>query len=287
MSLLFKSFSGSHGGPPSVKDVDPKGRTVTGFFSSFNTLDSDGDIIRPGAYAKTIAEWGPKGKNRIWHLDQHRVNQRINKPSVLEEKEEGLYFETVFPETQLASDLLTLYDCGAITEHSVGLTIVQARPVELETEADGQVTARELTELKCWEGSTVTWGANENTPATGIKSASQTPDALKEHISIMRSVLREGVSDAMAERLELALNVMETDLAHLEAKHNYQTVRGAQKDGIDWGAVDRAFQTLMQAKQRALDLRPSESGDALDTEKDEPHAGEELLKHFIRRCESA
>lgn len=202
---------------PAVKDVDAKGRTVTGYFSAFDNLDSDGDVIRPGAYAKTIREWGPDGANRIWHLDQHRVNQRVNKVSVLKEDAAGLYFETVFPETTLGNDLLTLYDCGAISEHSVGIMFMQASPIDLAVEGGGTTRAMEVTEVKMWEGSTVTWGANPLTPATGIKSAGSIAEAAieatKNHCAILRSVLKEGVSDAMAERLELGLSVLEADLA--------------------------------------------------------------------------
>jgi len=42
-----------------IKDVDGKQGIVSGYFNSFNNVDSDGDIIRPGAFTKTIAENGP------------------------------------------------------------------------------------------------------------------------------------------------------------------------------------------------------------------------------------
>ena len=253
---------------PAVKDVDPKGRTVTGYFSSFNTLDSDGDIIRPGAYAKTIREWGPDGANRIWHLDQHRVNQRVNKVSKLEEDASGLYFETVFPDTQLANDLLTLYACGAISEHSVGIMFMQASPIDLAVEGGGTTRAMEVTEVKMWEGSTVTWGANALTPATGIKAASSSQavyTAAKDHVAILRSVLKEGVSDAMAERLELGLRVLEADLAAIAA---------AEKSA----AEARGESGKAAATQSATDIEKSAPVPP-EPRGDDAEAGE-LLKYF-------
>jgi hypothetical protein len=36
-----------------VKDVDTVKGIITGYFSTFNIKDSDGDIVMPGAYRKT------------------------------------------------------------------------------------------------------------------------------------------------------------------------------------------------------------------------------------------
>jgi len=212
-----------------VKDVDMSKRVVTGFASTFGNEDSDGDVMMPGAYAKTIKERGPGGTNRIWHLDQHHVMRRINKPQVLEEKStgnvQGLYFETRFPDTQLANDILTLYQEGAITEHSVGIDVVD-RP-------DGD--ARQIREVKLWEVSTVTWGANPVTPSLGVKTKSNTDftafDAAHEHMSRLRSVLKEGVSDAMARRLELQLNIMERELSALATNASHGPRGSGTPDG--------------------------------------------------------
>ncbi len=43
----------------SIKDMDMKLGIVTGYAASFNTLDSDNDIIMPGAFSKTIRDQGP------------------------------------------------------------------------------------------------------------------------------------------------------------------------------------------------------------------------------------
>ena len=43
----------------SIKDVDTKSRIVAGYFSAFNNVDSDGDLIKPGAFTKSINERGP------------------------------------------------------------------------------------------------------------------------------------------------------------------------------------------------------------------------------------
>jgi len=49
-----------------IKDVDGRKGIVTGYFSDFNSIDSDGDIIKPGAFTKSISQNGPSSaKPRI------------------------------------------------------------------------------------------------------------------------------------------------------------------------------------------------------------------------------
>lgn len=151
-----------------VKDVDTAGRTVTGYFASFNTRDSDGDMFAPGCFAKSIAENG----NRIMHLLQHNTLQPIGRPRLLKEDSTGLYFETPVANTQLGNDVLQLYRNGVYKEHSVGFEMIQSGN---ETHSDG-APLNVIKEAKLWEGSTVTWGANANTPFMGIKKAEAAPN---------------------------------------------------------------------------------------------------------------
>jgi HK97 family phage prohead protease len=147
----------------SIKDVDTEKRIVTGYFTSTGTLDSDKDIFAKGAFKKTITELGPAGKNRIWHLFQHDIDKPLNKPYHLEETNKGVYFETRIPDTDLGRWVLTLYQEGALSEHSVGFETQASDP-----DKSGN---RLIKEVKMWEGSTVLWGANENTPFAGMKAA--------------------------------------------------------------------------------------------------------------------
>lgn len=162
-NIKIKSFGGQ------VKDVDTKGRTVTGYFSTWGynmeghpDPDSDNDVMGNGAFTKTIQQNGPGAANRIWHLFNHDTGKPLAKPTVLKEDNTGLYFETRFPDTVLANDILKLYQSGSITEHSIGFNIIQAR------QENGYQL---IQEVRLWEGSSVLWGANENTPVTGMKSA--------------------------------------------------------------------------------------------------------------------
>ena len=185
----------------SIKDVDAKCRTVTGYYSSFGNVDSDGDVIMPGAFERTLRERGPEGKNKIMHLWQHDPWRPIGKPSVLREDDKGLYFETYFPETTLGNDTLKLYEAKIINEHSIGFQIMQSD----QATRDGK-EIQEIKEIMLWEGSSVTWGANEETPSTGVKSLFKDDTNIKTEIDRIQKFLRKGdVTDDTFEMLEYKL----------------------------------------------------------------------------------
>ena len=151
----------------SVKDVDTKNGIVTGYFAAFDNIDSYNDMIVKGAFKKTIAERGPEGSDQIKHLFQHNSWEPIAKVLKLVEDKKGLYFESQFSKTQKAQDVLIQYYEKIYNEHSIGYRTMKEERVE---DDNGNFMYWKLTELKLWEGSTVTWGANPNTPFTGFKS---------------------------------------------------------------------------------------------------------------------
>jgi HK97 family phage prohead protease len=191
-----------------VEDVDVAKGIVTGYFSSFNTMDSDGDVITSGAYKKTIAENGYKGKNRIMHLLQHNPLMPLAKPSELMEDAKGLRFVSKITETSYGMDAIKLYAEGVFNEHSVGFEIIKA---------DNQKGYREIREIKLWEGSTVTWGANENTPVESFKSWSKPKS--EEMITKFCNILRNGdLTDDTMIQLEIGLKQIQNHLMQLESQ---------------------------------------------------------------------
>lgn len=156
--MLFKNNS------LAFVDADVKLGIVSGYFASFDAVpDSDGDIIIPGAFKKTIAENGPSGKRRIKHLIDHDIS-RV--PAVIQELGEdtkGVAYVSKAGTHALGVDFVKMVDSGIITEHSFGYGVIKSNK--------GDNGWNFLTELKMWEGtSMLTWGANENTPITGSKS---------------------------------------------------------------------------------------------------------------------
>ncbi len=201
----------------SVKDVDSNQGIVTGYFSTFDVLDSNGDIIRKGAFRKTIKERGPESdRPRVKHLWMHDPWQVLGAPHVLKEDSKGLYFETRISQTSLGKDILTLYEDGVITEHSIGYDTIKSE-FEPSKEAPGG-TARILTELRLWDGSSVTWGANPETPTLGLKGIAVTPDHLTKTLDSVMSVLKHGhlSTDEICEQLEVYAVQLKSYLKALE-----------------------------------------------------------------------
>ena len=198
-----------------VTDVDQIKGIVTGYFSKFGNRDSDGDIVMPGAYKKTLKENGPEsGKPRILHLYMHDATQVLAKPFVLKENKEGLYFESKISQTALGKDVLQLYMDKVLTEHSIGYQIVKR-------EVDEEEETQKLVELKLWEGSTVSWGANMEAVVETVKSGEankQTINWLFSKMDALESAIRGSYTDDTARQLEISLNQIKQAVISLARK---------------------------------------------------------------------
>ena len=187
-----------------VKDLDLKKRIVTGYLSAFGNKDHVGDIIVKGAFDKSLRE----RKEQIFFLNQHNWDQPHGKFNMLQEDAKGLYFESnPLVDTTYSSDLLKLYDAGIINEHSIGFQTIK-------DEVKGDV--RMLKELKLYEGSNVTLGANPETPFMGMKAGTKrASDQVKRILKMLRS---GDVTDDTFSLLEIALKQYETELIELGKK---------------------------------------------------------------------
>ncbi len=199
--LEYKNFTAE------IKDLDSKSMTVTGYWSKFGNLDYDDDVIASGAATKTIAERGPKGSNEIFFLNQHNWSQPHGKPMVLEAQEKGIYFESKIAPTSYGRDALVLYAEGIVVQHSIGFSTVKS-------DYDERTGYRTIKEIKLYEGSNVTLGANPETPFTGFKSL--TMSQINDQISKMIKLLKDGsLTDDGFGRLEIALKQFQLEAYNL------------------------------------------------------------------------
>lgn len=177
-NISFKNYDAT------IKDLDVATGVVTGYFSQFNSIDLDGDVIMPGAFTKTIAERGPdSSKPEIAYLWQHDTTKPLGKLLVLREDNFGLYFEAKMSDTTWGEDALKLYRDGVITQHSIGYQVIKS----VETQMDMEEEVEQIYEVKLWEGSAVTFGANPNTPFTGFKSAQEREDRIKTLVKAIKN----------------------------------------------------------------------------------------------------
>ena len=170
-----------------IKDADVKLGIVTGYLASFNNLDSDNDIILSGAFTKTIAENGPaSSKPRIKYLLDHNQSKALGVFTVLHEDTKGLYYEAQAGSHILGQDFIKMVESGLITEHSIGYASI--KKTVINPDADWHQQQTQLQELKLYEGSALQcWGANENTPLTGMKALKYAEQRIPNIISALKN----------------------------------------------------------------------------------------------------
>ena len=211
-----------------VKDVDAKNGVVAGYFSAFGMVDSDGDIIMPGSFKRSIQDWGVEGKQRIKHLLNHNPSQPLGKLTVLKEDSYGLYYESKIGTHQLGKDFIKMVESGLIGEHSIGFKTLRE-----QKGAD----ANEIYDVMLFEGSSLTaWGANENTPLIGMKGMKNI-EKIQDQIKAFEKFIRD--SDVTDETIDLCL---------IKVKQLAQTVEQMQTSSTL--AVDEApMQQKDESKQ--------------------------------------
>ena len=141
-----------------IKAIDDNEMKFEGYASMFGNMDSYRDIVSKGCFARTLNN----NKRRIKILWQHNSFEPIGKPTKLEEDEKGLYIEGKLCGTEKGKEVYTLLKEKVIDEMSIGYNT-------LKYEYDKENNIRYLKEVKLFEISLVTWGANEKARVNGVK----------------------------------------------------------------------------------------------------------------------
>lgn len=206
--------------PGFTKSMDAETGIVEAYVSimGIKDLDRPPDIIQMGAFAKSIQERGPQGARKIRVLHQHRWDRVIGTPLTLVEHPRdmlpeallarypeatgGLFARTQFVmEVQLGRETYALYKAGAMDEWSVGFDALQFDYIK---GGETEETYRVLKEIRLWEYSPVTWGANPATMTTDVKEEDrQDDDALAGAES----------QEALTRRLAMKIKLLENELA--------------------------------------------------------------------------
>lgn len=143
-----------------IKDVSEDG-TFEGYGSVFGNADSYGEIVEPGAFAKSLAKHA-KEKTSPLMLWQHNWENPIGVWDHLEEDRKGLFGKgRLLLGVQKADEAYILAKNGAVRGLSIGYREVRAEP-------DGN--NRKLIELDLMEISPVSFPANRRATITAVKS---------------------------------------------------------------------------------------------------------------------
>lgn len=166
-----------------MDEYDEEEGIFSGYGAVFENVDSGGDIIEPGAFAKALAEGWERVKILALHNDCWLP---IGKPLELREDEKGLFLKAKISDTSMGKDIKILLKDGVLNELSIGY-----EPVVFEFDQAG---IRHLKEVDLWEVSVVTWAMNPEAVITDYKSATEE----------IRRELKEGrkISDARLKSLK-------------------------------------------------------------------------------------
>lgn len=145
-------------------DSYPNG-ILEGKASVFDVLDLNGDVVKKGAFKKTIKEQ----KQKVPMLDSHRafggVSSVIGRTLELREEDDHLYFKAFFSGAAGAQEIRTKIKEGLIKGVSIGYNVIKDHML-----ASG---VRELLEVKLWEISVVVFPANPLATITGAKGITE------------------------------------------------------------------------------------------------------------------
>ena len=143
-----------------VKEVQEDGRSFTGMASTWD-LDLGGDIIRPGAFKRTLNNW-KTSKRVLPLLDSHNggtVRAIVGKMTEAEETKEGLLSSFEVIEGPDGDEVYRRIKGGYVDGLSIGYQAVKvAYPETQEEQATG--VYRYLDEVKLHEVSVCLWPMN-------------------------------------------------------------------------------------------------------------------------------
>jgi len=200
-----------------VSDIDSKEGIVSGYFNAFGNVDAYREVVKKGAFKKTIREWGPKGAKRIKHLRHHRPSDPVATILELTEDDTGLRYVSKYQLNHTASrDAFIEVESEMLTEHSIGFDVMKYEKSTDEGGSDLLI----LTEIRLYEGSNVAWGANPATPVIDVKSLRDNPDLIEQMAHQIKAIgrcLNSSMSDGALMELEARLTNYRTIIAQLDS----------------------------------------------------------------------
>ncbi len=174
-------------------ELSTNNRSVKGYASVFNGVDSYGDTIVKGAYAAAIKAAGTRG---IPMLHQHDPDRVIGRWLAMKEDDKGLVVEgTLTPDHSLANDVYASLKAGHVDGMSIGYRIPPGGSSE---RADG---VRVLKKIDLREISIVTFPADGAARVDAVKAVDHTE---REFERLLLRVMRDaGVEFSRSEAIAL------------------------------------------------------------------------------------
>jgi len=245
MNKFFNSYQTKSA--TEIKDIDSEKRSVAIYLSKFDVVDSDFDMIKRGAFTKSIREHGvdSPSNRKIAFLRHHDWMQQIGKFTRLEEDNVGLFAVGMLGNSTAGNDAWNDYNDGIIREHSIGFRYISDKIKFIEDPSIEIGGFYQINEVQLWEGSAVTFGANDQTNVVEIMKSEQKHEhisRINERIETITKALVNGKgSDERLFEMEMQLKRLNSQLVSLAIhepvlKHHSSKNEPINND-VDWNNV--------------------------------------------------
>jgi len=177
--------------PFDLKDVGEDG-VFKGYGAVFGNVDSYREVIRPGAFIKTLKRGGRNGYGVAMLLQHGRTdNTPIGVWTDLQEDKKGLKVEgQLAMEVQRARETHSLLKLKALRGLSIGYDFPRDKNGKIKKgaiERDEEKNITYLNQIELWEISPVTFPANTRATITGVKEIGiENATTIKELEAILR-----------------------------------------------------------------------------------------------------
>lgn len=159
---------------------------VEAVFSLFNSLDSDGDVVVPGAVKSGFKN------NQVPMVWSHKWDMPIGKGTIAQDDDKAVFKGEFFMDTESGKEAYNLVkNMGDMQQWSFGYKVNDSEYAKAD---DNSTNARYLKDLTVYEVSPVLVGANQDTYTLAIKSNTE----LLKEITEEKSEVQEEESTSCA-----------------------------------------------------------------------------------------
>ncbi len=227
----------------SIKEDGEEKGSVEAVFSVYNNVDSDGDVVVPGAVKSGFAN------NQVPMVFAHKWDQPIGK-GVIEEKNDSAVFKgSFFMDTEAGKEAYNLVkSMGDLQQWSFGFRVNDSEVGKVQKD-DSETQARFLKDLTVYEVSPVLVGANQETYTLAIKTGEDTVYEAKGEVTEEKVALDEDVFDNEEEAIKRAeeLGCEGSHIHDMDGKEVFMPC-----------ATHEAYEKLVAKKEADIEEAPAE-----------------------------
>ena len=236
------------------KTIDDEKGSVEAVFSVYNTLDTDGDVVIPGAIKSGFKN------NQVPMVFAHKWDQPIGKGVIDTDDDKATFRGSFFMETEAGKEAYNLAkEMGDLQEWSFGFRINDYEVAPFAKDGQDEVDVRYLKDLEVFEVSPVLVGANRETYTLAIKSGEEAvyeSNNLEEEKAALAQDMFDNPGEAMNRSKELSCEVgvhtteMDGKEVFMPCKTHAEYEEAIKDDKKDLDSEDNTEEVLEESQEK-------------------------------------